>query len=598
MANTSINLVDLDFASLKGSFKNYLRDQNQFKDYDFEGSNINILLDLLSYNSYKNAFYLNMLLSESFLDSAQLRNSILSHAKELNYLPRSARSSKAKVRIEFEATGESAPYIIQKGSPLTTLVKNESYTFTIPETITVSSANTTYSFETDIFEGTYIQDTYTYRQGIENQRFKLTNRNIDTESLTVSVFEDGNEVSDAYKLSTSLLDLDETSKVFFLQPTETGYFEVLFGDNNLGRRPKINSTIVMEYRTSSGELPNGAREFSVDFDPTGSDELNFTPEVNTLENSRDGAEEESIESIRYMAPRHFQTQERAITASDYSIALKGQFPEINAVHAYGGEDLSPPQFGKVFIAVDITNVDGFPESKKTEYKNFIDRRSPFGIRPVFVDPEFSYLSVRSKVRYDVNVTSASRETLKSIIKNAIVDYNEEYLNDFNVILRNSKLETEIDDSDASIISSVTRTRIYKKINPRLGLSENFRINFGVPIIDTIPEKEDLHRATDVHALVSSLFIFNSEQVLLEDDGSGNVRIMKTDGFINEKIKNVGKIDYNTGQIEIDGLVVDSFQGSSIKLFVTPVDPDVVASQNSILTIEDDEIIIDLEEVRR
>jgi len=598
MANTSINLVDLDFASLKGSFKNYLRDQNQFKDYDFEGSNINILLDLLSYNSYKNAFYLNMLLSESFLDSAQLRNSILSHAKELNYLPRSARSSKARVRIEFEATGESAPYIIQKGSPLTTLVKNESYTFTIPETITVSSANTTYSFETDIFEGTYIQDTYTYRQGIENQRFKLTNRNIDTESLTVSVFEDGNEVSDAYKLSTSLLDLDETSKVFFLQPTETGYFEVLFGDNNLGRRPKINSTIVMEYRTSSGELPNGAREFSVDFDPTGSDELNFTPEVNTLENSRDGAEEESIESIRYMAPRHFQTQERAITASDYSIALKGQFPEINAVHAYGGEDLSPPQFGKVFIAVDITNVDGFPESKKIEYRNFIDRRSPFGIRPVFVDPEFSYLSVRSKVRYDVNVTSASRETLKSIIKNTIVDYNEEYLNDFNVILRNSKLETEIDNSDASIISSVTRTRIYKKINPRLGLSENFRINFGVPIIDTIPEKEDLHRATDVHALVSSLFIFNSEQVLLEDDGSGNIRIMKTDGFINEKIKNVGKIDYNTGQIEINGLVVDSFQGSSIKLFVTPVDPDVVASQNSILTIEDDEIIIDLEEVRR
>lgn len=598
MANTSINLVDLDFASLKGSFKNYLRDQNQFKDYDFEGSNINILLDLLSYNSYKNAFYLNMLLSESFLDSAQLRNSILSHAKELNYLPRSARSSKARVRIEFEATGESAPYIIQKGSPLTTLVKNESYTFTIPETITVSSANTTYSFETDIFEGTYIQDTYTYRQGIENQRFKLTNRNIDTESLTVSVFEDGNEVSDAYKLSTSLLDLDETSKVFFLQPTETGYFEVLFGDNNLGRRPKINSTIVMEYRTSSGELPNGAREFSVDFDPTGSDELNFTPEVNTLENSKDGAEEESIESIRYMAPRHFQTQERTITASDYSIALKGQFPEINAVHAYGGEDLTPPQFGKVFIAVDITNVDGFPESKKTEYKNFIDRRSPFGIRPVFVDPEFSYLSVRSKVRYDVNVTSASRETLKSIIKNAVVDFNEEYLNDFNVILRNSKLETEIDASDASIISSVTKTQIYKKINPRLGLSENFRLNFGVPIIDTIPEKEDLHRSTDVHALVSSLFIFNSEQVLLEDDGSGNIRVMKTDGFINEKIKNVGKIDYNTGQVEINGLVVDSFQGSSIKLYVTPVDPDVVASKNSILTIEDDEIIIDLEEVRK
>ena len=196
-----------------------------------------------------------MVLSEAFLDSAQLRNSVLSHAKELNYLPNSVRSSKATVQVSFEVENENlGPYTIQKGSPFTALVKNEAYTFTLPETITVSSSNTTFTFQSDIYEGIYVKDTYTFLDNVENQRFKITNRNVDTNSITVVVYEDNAEIGDVYTKTTTLLGLDETSKVFFIQPVGNGYFEILFGDNLFGRQPKINSTIVIDYRISAGSI--------------------------------------------------------------------------------------------------------------------------------------------------------------------------------------------------------------------------------------------------------------------------------------------------------------------------------------------------------
>ena len=208
--HSSINLIDLDFDGIKSSLLNYLRSNDQFKDYDFEASNINLLVELLAYNAHKNAFYQNMILNESFLDSAILRNSTLSRSKELNYLPRSYRSTKARVQIEFEATGENAPYVIEKGSPLTALVKSQAYTFTIPETITVASSNTNYTVETDIYEGVYIKDTYTFITANSVPRFKITNKNVDTSSLVVGVYEDGNEVADIYTYASSLLDLDSS----------------------------------------------------------------------------------------------------------------------------------------------------------------------------------------------------------------------------------------------------------------------------------------------------------------------------------------------------------------------------------------------------
>jgi hypothetical protein len=538
-----------------------------------------------------------MVLSEGFLDSAQLRNSILSHSKELNYLPRSYRSAKARIKVNFEADGSSAPYVVRKGSTFTSLVKNNSYTFTIPENILVASANNDYTFETDVFEGIYITDTYTYIEEVENQRFKITNKNVDTTSLTVNVFEDGNEVSDIYTYATSLLDLNPDSKVYFLQPSEDGFYEVLFGDGNLGRRPAINATVVLNYRISSGENANGAKQFIIDFDPTGNDELLINPEVNTLENSKSGTGPESIDSIKFTAPRHFQVQERAVTSRDYEIILKSQFPEIAAIHAYGGEDLSPPQYGKVFISVDLNNIDGLPESKKDEYTKFIKNRSTFGIVPHFAEPEYTYLQIISTVRYNINITSDSSETIKTKVKETVLDFRDTYLDDFDVILRHSKLETAIDQTDSSIVSSVTKQKIYKKLNPTLDTPVNLTVDFGVPLYKRLGHAHSFHPFQTDRAVSSSNFYYNSELATIEDDGFGAVRILRLRGAAYEKILDIGSVNYDTGVIQINDIKFDSYIGDSFKVFVRPEDNDVNAQFNNILTIEAEEVKITTEEIR-
>lgn len=598
VSNSSINLVDLDFDNLRNSFKNYLRTQDQFKDYDFDGSNFAVLLDLLAYNTTKNAFYTNMAISEGFLDSAQLRNSLYSHAKELNYVPRSKRSAKARVKVSFTASSENQPYVIQKGSQLSTLIKSESYVFSIPETLTVSSPNQSFEFTTDIYEGIYLKDSYIFVGSSTTQRFKITNKTVDTGSIAVTVFEDGNEVGETYKLSNTLLDLSYKSKVFFIQVGETGYYEIYFGDGVLGYQPKENAVIVIDYRTSKGPLGNGARKFSVDFDPTNRNELLSTPTLEVIEPANNGADEETNESIRYYAPRHFQVQERTVKDTDYEIALKSQFPEINAVSVFGGEEAVPPQMGKVFVVVDIAGVEGLPESKKTEYYNFIERRSPFGIRPIFVEPEFTYIQVKSKVRYNVSVTTNSINRIKTLVTNEVMNYNDVYLNDFNTVLRNSQFVTTIDKSDPSIISNITDIRIYKKLrNPSTGRGTNYEINFGMPL-DEKASYQYPHIETDVHVIQSSSFMFNGTTSEIHDDGKGGLYITKTnESGLHEIIKQVGTVDYHNGILRLDAFQPQSYFGTSIKFYAYPADKDISTTKNNIITIESDEVLLDIEGIQ-
>jgi hypothetical protein len=537
-----------------------------------------------------------MIHSEGFIDSAQLRTSLYSHSKTLNYLPRSSRSAKARVRISFTASGESQPYIVSKGSQLSTLIKSRAYTFSIPETITVASANTSFSFETDIYEGIYKKDSYIFLNK-ENQRFKLTNKNVDTRSVTVTVYEDGDQVGDIYKVTSTLLDLNELSKVFFLQVSETGNYEIYFGDNILGKQPKLNSTILIDYRISSGTKGNGARVFAVDFDPTSLVEITSTPVVEVIEASKNGDEPETNESIRYYAPRAFQVQERAVTTSDYEISLKTEFPEINAVTVYGGEELDPPLFGKVCVAVDIAEVEGLPETKKDEYYNFIKRRSPLSIDPIIVEPENMYASVYSLVRYNLNITADSISRIKTLVLATITDYNDIYLNDFEATLRLSQLSRYIDDADASIVSNLTDVNVYKKINPSLGVSQNIDINFNLALRDDIPEQTLNYKSSDVKAVYSSLFRYAGENCVLEDDGSGNIRIVKFSENQRIKIFDVGTVDYTSGKVQLIGFKPDSYDGAALKVYGVPKDRDIKSNRNVMLSIESSEITIDVEALR-
>ena len=589
-ANTSINLVNLDFTSLKESFKTYLKTQNIFKDYDFEGSNINVLLDVLSYNTYMNTFYLNMIGNEMFLDSAQLRESVISRAKELNYTPRSFKSARAIVTLTIQTTGNTASITMPKGTTFNSRIGSNTFTFSTDENKVISGANSTFvSDQIVIYEGQYVNDTFTVNNSDVSQRFVLSNPTIDTDSLTVTVIEDNGAEILSYLRATSLFDKQANSQIFFVQGAENDKYEVLFGDGVLGRKPKDNSIVVCEYRICKGELPNGAFKFTSDGAIQGFSNVAVT----TVSAAAQGAIHESIESVKFNAPRYFTTQERAITAEDYRNLLLLNFPEINAVSVYGGEEAVPPVFGKVFIAVDLKNVDGVPDIRKQQYYNFIKPRSSLSIDPVFIDPDFMYVDIASTVRYNLNTTALNSESLKELILTAIRDFNGTYLDDFNTTLRYSSLVKTIDATDRSILSNDTTIRPIRVVLPETGIEKNYDIDFAQELENDFAGLDKIYPSNYISTIESTNFVVQNKLVSLEDDGKGNVTTITLDGTNNVVVNTVGTVDYKTGKIQLKKLNITEYSGSGIKIFARTKRKDISSLLRTILTIKDEDVRINI-----
>lgn len=589
MANTTnINLVNLDFNSLKDNFKNYLKAQSNFKDYDFEGSNINVLLDLLAYNTYMNSFYLNMIGNEMFLDSAQLRESVISRSKELNYVPRSFKSARANVEISVITDGTVATITMPKGTSFTSRVGSDSYTFTTDSAVLIRGANSTFvSDEITIYEGQYITDTFNVNYSNSRQRFILSNPTIDTDSLTILVLENNGADVLTYLRANSLFDKQSNSQIYFVQAAENERYEVLFGDGVIGRKPADNSVIVCEYRATKGELPNGANVFKADGAIGGFSNVS----VRTITPARQGSVNESIESIKFNAPRYFTSQERAITAEDYENLLKINFPEINAVSVFGGEEIDPPQFGKVFIAVDLKNVDGVPDIRKEQYYNFIKPRASLSIDPVFIDPDFMHLDIETMVRYNINLTSLSQETIKDLVLNTIRTFNSTNIDDFNVKFRYSNLVTAIDSADRSIISNDTTVRAIRSLVPQLGVETDYTIDFQQALEDDFADLQKIHPANYLSAISSSPFISSGKIVILEDDGLGTVKLKSDSGVEHSEVSVIGSVDYETGRVILNKLKIDSFTGNSIKIYGRTRSKDILSELRTILSIRDQDIRI-------
>lgn len=593
-ANSSIQLTSLDFDSLKSSMKAYLSEQKIFQDYDFEGSNINVLLDILSYNSYLNAMYLNMVVNEMFMDSAQLRDSVISHAKELNYLPKSFASSVANVDVKIVTTDPNKrSTIIPKGTQFTSKVGNQNFIFSTNENIVITSANTTFvAPSVRIYEGTFQSDSYAVRYD-EPLRYRISAKNVDVSSITLTVVEDNGKNPIKYQRANSLFGLDKDSTVFFIQAAYGDQYEIVFGDGVIGRKPKNNSVILMEYRTSSGELPNGANLFK----PVGAIDSETNITITTNERASGGAVAESIQSIKYNAPRYFTTQERAVTTEDYENLLKIQYPEINTVSAYGGEDLDPPQFGKVFITVDLKEFDGVPQIKKDEYYKFLKPRCPVAIDPVFINAEYLYLYVNSIVKYNINVTSLNTDDITARVISQIRQYATENLNNFNSVFRYSKLISSIDSIDPSIVSNETDIYLTKYVTPSLNTNQNLTIDFTVPLAPTVPELSTTHESLEAHTITSSRFIFDGKQAIAEDDGIGNMRIVVFDGQNHVKAADIGTVDYDTGVIRLNDFRISAFEGQYLKFYAMTRAKDIQTSKNIILNILESDIVVDAQPVR-
>ncbi len=591
MANSNINLINLDFDTLKQNFKTYLKSQDKFKDYDFEGSNINVLLDVLSYNTYLNSFYTNMVASEMFLDTAQIRDSVVSHAKELNYLPRSFKSAEAVVNIVVNTGDPSVSSItIPKGTSFSARIGSNTFSFSTNKNLVVDGSNGVFTASSvSIFEGEYVNESFVVDYTQSNQRFVISNPTVDTDSITVTVLEDNGAVALEYSYTTSLLGITSESRSFFLQPAENEKYEVVFGDGIAGRRPKDGAVVIVDYRVTSGELPNGAFKFTSD----GPIESYSNVTVATITAAVGGAVNESVESIRFNAPRHYTTQERAITPTDYETLLKINYPEISAVAAYGGEEETPPQYGRVFLSVDIKDVEGLPDVKVNEYYRFLKDRTPVSIEPVFKNPEFTYINVNSSVNYDVTKTDLEPSDIRTLVISAISAFNTTNINNFKKTLRYSRLLDAIDGAHPSIISNETTVRAIKVINPEVNAAQNLSVKFDFPLLNDKQQRiSTVHSAAVKRTIESSIFTFQGRNVIIEDDGNG---VLVLSGLSENNtytiIKDIGSVDYGLGQLVINDFVVSSYPTGGIKIYARPQSNDIYSTKNNILTIKIEDISV-------
>lgn len=592
MANSSINLINLDFDTLKDNFKTFMKSQDKFKDYDFEGSNMAVLLDVLAYNTYLNSFYTNMVASEMFLDSAQLRDSVVSHAKELNYLPRSFKSAEAAIDVTINSGDPSIKSLtIPKGTTFSTRIGSNSYTFSTDKNVVLTGADGVFNTGTiSVYEGEYVNETFIVDYTATNQRYVISNPTVDTDSISVTIIEDNGATVLEYFYATSLFGINDESRVFFIQPAENEKYEIIFGDGVAGRKPKDGAAVVIDYRVTNGELPNGAYKFTSD----GPIESYSNITIATVTAATGGAVSESLESIRFNAPRHFTTQERAITATDYETLLKINFPEINAVSVYGGEEESPAQYGRVFISVDISNVEGLPTTKLNDYYRFVKQRAPVSIEPVFKDPQFTYIDVISQVNYDTTKTDLSTEDIRTLVISAIGDYNNANLNNFKKTLRYSRLLDAIDGAHPSIISNETTVRAIKVIKPTLNKTENITVNFELPLQNDIYQTLlNKHPQNVRQTISSSSFIYQGRRAIIEDDGNGQLSLISEDQNEHTVIKNIGTVDYDVGILSITGLNVSSYNGSGtgIKIYARARSNDIYSAKNTILSIRSEDLNI-------
>ena len=595
MANTNFNLVGLDFNSLKDNLKSYLKNNTQFKDLDYEGSNINVLLDVLAYNTYLNGFYTNMVASEMFLDSAQLRDSVTSHAKELNYIPRSFTSAKANITVDITPATSVSSVLVPLHTSFTSRAGSNTYTFTTSDAVVINTSNGgVFSTTVNVYEGSIASETFVVNLANTAQRFVLSNPTVDTASLSVTLYEDNGATILPYTRADQLLGVGSTTKAFFLQGAENQQYEIVFGDSVFGRKPKDGSSVVVKYRVGSGELPNGCFVFTAD----GAIDGHTNVSVSTVTAAAGGSVAESIGNIKFNAPRFFQAQNRAVTASDYEVLLLNQFSDIQAISAYGGEVVDPPQYGKVFISVDVANADGAPESRKKDFYDYIIQKTPATIGVEFVDPEFLYVKLATHILYDINNTVKTSADISTLVQAAISGYNNANLAKFKSTMYPSALARAIDAADSSITGNYTTTHlVYRYLPSTTGYNSDVIVFHNELSQETGLElsKSEKHYG---HTLTSSVFIHNGTRCILVDDTLGTVYVAAQRNSTVEVIRAVGTIDYMTGTITLINFSVDSYDGNYIEVKVLVEGAAVYGFNNVILQIDPIDVAVTLQGVKK
>ncbi len=578
MASNKLTITDLEFDDIKSNLKSYLSAQSQFADYDFAGSGMDVLLDVLAYNTHYMGYYANMAVNEMFIDSASLRESVVSHAKHLNVIPASVTASTAYLDMTFTPSGSPLSLSIAKNTKFTTSISGRSYTFTTTANKTIYPIAGTYSVTNlPIREGTIVNKKYTVNLADTTQRFVVPNRNVDISTITVQVQNSSSDTAVTTWTNANALDVTtiaSTQKVFWIQEVEEQKYEILFGDGAVGAQLADANIIFIEYLVTSGLASNKASSFTAVGTVAGLSSANYTLTVASAASG--GAEIESVASLKTNAPKLYQAQKRATTKEDYKAILLGERSDIESITVYGGEDASPAVYGKVYIAVKPNGNTAFSAATKDAIKNSILKKTNVvTVTPEIVDPIFYYLLIDTTINYDPVTLLTSEDTLKSLISSTITNYFSTSLQKFDNKFRYSKLAGVIDDTNSSIRNSKTSIRYQMQIAPTtLAVAATYTMEFNTTLAEG--------------TLTSTAFTASDGYTYtLFDDSLGVVKLIRstytsaTDSIVVDSpvaymtladgSQNLGTIDYTTGKVVLNNFTPYTISDGKtyIKMIVTP-----------------------------
>ena len=591
-----LSVTEFDFDDVKDNLKVFLKNQSEFKDYDFEGSGMNIMLDILAYNTHYLGFNANMLANEMFLDSASLRSSVVSHAKTLGYEIQSARAPIATVNVALTTTSSSKT--MSAGTAFSTTVNDVSYQFVTIADSTATGAGGVVTFNNaKIYEGTYITTKYLTDTSDVEQRFVLPDSRADTSTLTVKVQNSASDTtSTTYTKATDISQLSSTSSVYYLQEVEGGKHEVYFGDGNISKSLSDGNIVILQYVVTNKTAANGASSFTAPSSIDGVSDITVT----TVDNAGGGSEPESIDSIKLQAPLDYASQGRAVTTDDYVTYTKKLFANTQAVSVWGGEDggfdpatgvTSVPEYGKVFISIRSTTGQNLTDTEKTQLVNDFAKFKVTSITPVIVNPETTFIILNTTFQYNSNVTTKTQSDLETLINTTISNYNTDNLQDFNKPFRHSQLTGLIDDTDNSILSNVTTVTLAKFITPVTSTATAYTLSFD----NAFFHPHDGHNSVAGGIVASTGFLLNGDttrEYFFDDDGNGNLRIYYIVAGVRTYFNTLaGTVNYDNGTIKINSVRitgvsdVDEATSTKIRLTVLPNSNDIVPVRNQLLELD-------------
>lgn len=580
-----LNVTELDFDQIKSNLKDYFKNNpdGEYNDWDFEGSGLSHLLDVLAYNTHYNAVVAHNAMNESFIDSAQIRSNVVSRAKLLGYTPRSRTASMASVRLTFpgEANKNKTTFTLYKGQTLTTAADGVTHVYVTRDDYTsvLDETNRQYVFDNVvIYQGRMKESTFVIESGDIEQRFIIEDPKIDLDHLTVEVFDNAYSTSvEVYKQFTSLSNLGPETTAYFISENYDGNYEIRFGDNIFGKKPASLSIIKIKYLSSQGSESNGANVF------TWTSPGAVTPQIHTISSSTNGSEKENIESIRRNAPLSFTSQNRAVTSGDYKTLIRQILNNIETVSVWGGEDNTPPQYGKVYISIKPYNALALTELDKKFLLNSLEEKRVIGIEPVLVDPEYTNIYFDVMFKYDSTRTSLSGGQISTNVETILNDFNTNYLQQFDGVFMFSRLLSAVDAADVSIVNSFIRVFVYKTAVFNYGNLQSTPIDFQMELYGEIDQKDPM--------LYSDSWVYDGINLTLEDEpipGSLHERNLYAFNLGSDKIKRVyfkslGTVNIKTGLVSIDPLPIN--RNESINIHVIPASNDVISKRNKLLSID-------------